>query len=47
MSDMRLLWMESWPYLSGHLKKVQVLTFSHGAGGLHLALSHCSLEEVN
>lgn len=30
-----------------HLIKTEVLTFPPGAGRLHLALSLCSLEEVN
>lgn len=45
--EMKLLRMESWPYLSGHLRKVWALTFPPGAGRLHLALGHGPVEEVN
>ena len=37
----------SWDEGSGHLRKVGALAFPPKAGRLHLALSHCSLEEVN
>ena len=46
-SETRLLGMKNWPSWSGCLRKVGALTFPPEAGGLHLALSHCCLEEVN